>query len=132
MLRLSRLDSDGMGDDTRDAFVNMAENLGLDPGDAEDLVDLYLEEADQEASTPGAPAAPAPMATTAAAAAPNAQPAPMAAGVATVEVSSADRERFPGYVNSVGGQMFFVPSGEFVMGSECARGRPQREAATQK
>src|SRR3984893_18947964 len=28
MLRLSGLDSDGMADDTRDAFVNMAENLG--------------------------------------------------------------------------------------------------------
>ncbi len=33
MLRLSNLDSEGMSDDTRDAFVNMAENLGLDPGD---------------------------------------------------------------------------------------------------
>ena len=29
MLRLSGLDSDGMADDTRDAFVNMAENLGI-------------------------------------------------------------------------------------------------------
>ena len=44
MLRLSGLDSDGMTDDQRDALVNMAENLGIDPGDAEDLVDLYLEE----------------------------------------------------------------------------------------
>ena len=29
MLRLTGLDSDGMTDDTRDAFVNMAENLGM-------------------------------------------------------------------------------------------------------
>ena len=31
MLRLSGLDSDGMADETRDAFVNMAENLGHRP-----------------------------------------------------------------------------------------------------
>ena len=30
MLRLSGLDSDGMADETRDAFVNMAENLGIE------------------------------------------------------------------------------------------------------
>src|SRR6185436_20018769 len=46
MLRLSGLDSDGMSDETRDAFVNMAENLGIEADEAEDLVDLYLEEAD--------------------------------------------------------------------------------------
>src|ERR1700674_2369056 len=47
MLRLSGLDSDGMADETRDAFVNMAENLGLEADEAEDLVDLYLDEADK-------------------------------------------------------------------------------------
>ncbi len=36
-----------MTDDQRDAFVNMAENLGIEPGDAEDLVDLYLEEIEE-------------------------------------------------------------------------------------
>jgi hypothetical protein len=46
MLRLSGLDADAMTDDQRDAFINMAENLGLDAGDAEDMVDLYLEEID--------------------------------------------------------------------------------------
>ena len=44
MLRLSGLDADEMTDDQRDALINMAENLGIDPGDAEDMVDLYLEE----------------------------------------------------------------------------------------
>src|SRR5207237_9655849 len=38
MLRLSGLDSDGMSDETRDAFINMAENLGIEPDEAEDLV----------------------------------------------------------------------------------------------
>ena len=46
MLRLSGLDSDDMTDDQRDAFINVAENLGLEPGDAEDMVDRYLEEID--------------------------------------------------------------------------------------
>src|SRR5689334_589852 len=48
MLRLSNLDSMSMSDDQRDTFIDMAENLGLDPGEAEDLVDLFLEEADEK------------------------------------------------------------------------------------
>lgn len=31
----------------RDAFVSMAENLGIDMGEAENLVDLYLAGADK-------------------------------------------------------------------------------------
>ncbi|MEY2544246.1 MAG: hypothetical protein QOE81_1707, partial [Verrucomicrobiota bacterium] len=49
LLRLSNLDSMNMTDDQRDTFIDMAENLGLEPGEAEDLVDLYLEEADAKA-----------------------------------------------------------------------------------
>ena len=37
MLRLSGLDSDGMADETRDAFVNMAENLGIEVDEAEEI-----------------------------------------------------------------------------------------------
>jgi len=47
MLRLSNLDSDGMTDETRDTFVNMAENLGIDATDAEELIELYLDESDK-------------------------------------------------------------------------------------
>src|SRR5207245_1229246 len=56
LLRLSNLDSFSISDDHRDTFIDMAENLGLDPGEAEDLVDLYLEEADEKAfaDQPGA------------------------------------------------------------------------------
>lgn len=32
-----------MSDDRRDTFIDMAENMGLDPADAEDMVDEYLE-----------------------------------------------------------------------------------------
>src|ERR1700693_164154 len=48
LLRLSNLDSTSMSDDQRDTFIDMAENLGLEPGEAEDLVDLFLEEADEK------------------------------------------------------------------------------------
>ena len=30
-------------------FINMAENLGIDAGDAEDMVDVYLEEVEEKA-----------------------------------------------------------------------------------
>ena len=43
MLKLSGLDDDSMTDERRDTFIDMAENLGLDPGEAEDMVDDYLE-----------------------------------------------------------------------------------------
>src|SRR4051812_832379 len=57
MLRLSGLDGDSITDDQRDAFVNMAENLGIEVDEAEELVDQYLDEA-EKASNP-APAGPA-------------------------------------------------------------------------
>ncbi|MEY2493147.1 MAG: hypothetical protein QOH24_2098 [Verrucomicrobiota bacterium] len=124
MLRLSGLDSDGMADETRDAFVNMAENLGIEADEAEELVDLYLEEADkisapapvpaprvtvvhQPAQNHGFPAAPPPV--------PNAD---------------ADRVRFANYVNSLGSQMFFVPSGEFIMGSDAPDAGPTERPLT--
>ncbi len=43
MLGLSGLDGDSMSDDRRDTFIDMAENMGLDPGEAEDMVDEYLD-----------------------------------------------------------------------------------------
>src|SRR5437588_534026 len=61
MLRLSNLDSFSMSDDQRDTFIDMAENLGLDPGEAEDLVDLFLEEADEKSlAADASTAAPSP------------------------------------------------------------------------
>src|SRR6266513_4969956 len=58
LMRLSNLDSFSMSDDQRDTFIDMAENLGLDPGEAEDLVDLYLEEADEKSIAAPTAAAP--------------------------------------------------------------------------
>ncbi len=56
MLRLSALDGDAMTDDQRDAFINMAENLGIDAGEAEDMVDVYLEEIEERANPTKDPA----------------------------------------------------------------------------
>ncbi|PZR73038.1 MAG: hypothetical protein DLM73_11625 [Chthoniobacterales bacterium] len=127
MLRLSGLDSDGMADDTRDAFVNMAENLGIDAGEAEDLVDLYLDEADKMSD----PATlPPPRATVVQSAA---QPAtaPAVPGASPPPVSAeTDRTQFANYINSVGGQMLFVPSGEFFMGSDAADAGPNERPLT--
>jgi formylglycine-generating enzyme required for sulfatase activity len=127
MLRLSGLDSDGMAEDTRDAFVNMAENLGIEADEAEGLVDLYLEEADKMAD-PGA--LPPPRVTVVQPAVRQA-PAPVASAAAPVvpHVEN-DRTRFANYVNSLGGQMLFVPSGEFVMGSDAIDAGPNERPVT--
>lgn len=122
MLRLSSLDSDEMADETRDAFVNMAENLGIDASEAEDLVDLYLEEADKMADE--APVIHQP------ARSPQTPVAPVAAAATASPVIEPEKVRFANYVNSVGGQMLFVPSGEFVMGSEAPDAGPTEKPLT--
>jgi formylglycine-generating enzyme required for sulfatase activity len=130
VLRLSGLDSESMTDDQRDALVNMAENLGLDPGDGEDLVDLYLEEADEKAlaaiGKPPAVAAIGDAGRTRAVipkvtANPGAghKPEGKASGPVKVEINpDAERLRYKNLECSLGFAMLFVPSGEFTMGSE--------------
>lgn len=129
MLRLTSLDTDGMADDTRDAFVNMAENLGIDASDAEDMIDLYLDEADKMLD-PGAPEpARAAVVHQPAKVTINGQAAP-AAAPAAAPVVEADRQRLANYVNSLGSQMLFVPSGEFTMGSEAPDAGPNERPPT--
>ena len=121
MLRLSGLDSFAMTDDQRDAFINMAESLGIDPGEAEDLVDLYLEEAD-EASQPAPvpekiriePLRPEPR-----------EPVTAPAPAAHSQLNPAlERVRYSNFKNSLGTDMLFIPSGEFTLGSEAADAAP--------
>lgn len=131
MLRLTGLDSDGMSDDTRDAFVNMAENLGIDLGEAEDLVDLYLEEADKMANPDYVPAPPPSAAKTVVTTPPPAAsppPAPSPAVVAPPVVISG--ERLPTFANSIGAQMLHIPAGEFLLGSEAADAGPTERPLT--
>lgn len=135
MLRLTGLDSEGMTDDTRDAFVNMAENLGLESDEAENLVDLYLEEADKAAMAEFAPAKPtAPSVTPASATKPTVVVVKAAGGTAAPSVapldSAADQARFQNYSNSTGAMMLFIPSGEFVMGSDALDAGPAERPLT--
>jgi formylglycine-generating enzyme required for sulfatase activity len=120
MLRLSGLDSDEMADETRDAFVNMAENLGIDASEAEELVDVYLEEADKRSED--GPVVHQPVRSEQAHSVPAA-----AAAMPSIEPEQA---RFASYVNSFGSQMLFVPSGEFVMGSDAPDAGPTEKPLT--
>ena len=130
MLRLTALDSDGMSDDTRDAFVNMAENLGIEPSDAEDMLDDYLDEADGLGSAPVV-SAPQPRPTQPTIATP--------AAVAVAESApreektfdtAAERAQFRPFAHSLGGPMLLIPSGEFLMGSEAADAPPNEKPLT--
>ena len=135
MLRLTGLDSDGMSDDTRDAFVNMAENLGIDPGEAEDLVDLYLDEMDKVSNPGGAPPPPKlriqPLPPVVTEPKPEPEPEPPPVVVEEPVVDPADeRSRYAPFINAIGGQMLFIPSGKFVMGSEALDAAPNERPLT--
>jgi len=118
MLRLSGLDSFEMTDDQRDAFINMAESLGIDPGEAEDLVDLYLEEADAASDA-------APPAIRVETARPEPRPVGPGAEPTSAQVNPAlERVRYSNFKNSLSNEMLFIPSGELVMGSEAPDAAP--------
>jgi formylglycine-generating enzyme required for sulfatase activity len=146
MLRLSGLDEDSMSDERRDTFIDMAENLGLNGGDAEDMVDEYLEAiADGTARVNLPPSAGGPVSTTrlpappvntprakvnyvrTPAAAP-ANPPRSAAVIQPVEVLSREEElrRYPAFVSPAGPEMLFVPGATFTMGNP-APGAPVNE-----
>ncbi|HEY1583322.1 MAG TPA: SUMF1/EgtB/PvdO family nonheme iron enzyme, partial [Chthoniobacterales bacterium] len=125
MLRLSGLDSEGMTDDQRDAFINMAENLGIVPGDAEDIVDLYLEEIEAESAPP-----PAKRATIVAPTAPSATVTKAPAAPPPQIDIAAERAKYLNFVNSIGAEMLLVPSGNFKMGSEAADAAPNERPLT--
>ena len=132
MLRLTGLDSEGMSDDTRDTFVSMASNLGLEVDEAEALVDQYLDEADALSNpVPSAPAPRVQVVTTPAARAQPQQAAVPASQPAASPVELAnERDRFRNFVSSVGAEMLFVPSGEFVMGSDAFDSAPNEKPLT--
>ncbi len=118
VLQLSGLDEDDMTDDQRDAFINVAENLGLDPGDAEDLVDLYLEGIEEKAA-PAASASPA------------VKIAPKAVKKAAPAIDvQAERQRFPRFNSTIGSEMLLVPSGTFKMGSDDPEAAPNERPIT--
>jgi formylglycine-generating enzyme required for sulfatase activity len=155
VLRLSKLclDGDEMTDDQRDAMCNMGESLGLTGGEAEDMIDEYLEEC---ANTPVAapvakaaarPAPPISRATPAAAPAkaaavdkaapaPKPEPAPpaVAARSSAINVSpiarAGERLKYPAFKNGIGLEMLLVTSGQFTMGSDGPEASPNEQPLT--
>ena len=138
ILQMSRLciDGDEMTDDQRDAMCNLGESLGLSGGQAEDLIDEYLEQA---SGMPLAPVAQTSGRSTATAVAPVAvsappprveaapPPRPIARGINTTPLGrSLERLKYPNFTNSVGMELLLVTSGQFVMGS-AARDAQQNE-----
>ena len=147
MLRLSKLalDGDEMTDDQRDALCNMGESLGLTGGQAEDLIDDYLEEASGMPPTPMAPPARgatmvAPKQVSAPVVAPAPKkpdpipvaPAPKEAAINVSPLSRAqERQDFPNYTNSAGAEMLLVSSGAFLMGSTARDAAPHEQPVAQ-
>ncbi|HEV7404334.1 MAG TPA: SUMF1/EgtB/PvdO family nonheme iron enzyme [Chthoniobacteraceae bacterium] len=161
VLKLSKLCLDGeeMTDDQRDALCNMGESLGLTGGQAEDVIDEYLEEieglpqaapvkqvrgvlAPVPAARPlavdpnakGAPAKPAPKSAVPAPVA--AAPKQLASQVAPVVNTSPvarlhERNRYPNFTDEVGSEMILVPSGVFLMGSDSRDVAPHEQPAVQ-
>ena len=124
MLRLSALDSFAMTDDQRDAFINMAESLGIDPGEAEDLVDLYLDEADAVTQAPQPAAVREVGRTDPVRPELHQAPAPPPESSRTQINPALERVRYSNFKNSLGHDMLFIPSGEFMMGSEAFDAAP--------
>ena len=137
ILKMSRLCLEGeeMSDDQRDAMCNLGESLGLTGGQAEDLIDEYLEEM---AGMPiAAPSKPAPAAARAANPVQgvavqkpissirpaHAAPAVVARPEAAVAVNlspaarALERQKHPNFVSKIGVEMLLVPTGRFTMGS---------------
>jgi formylglycine-generating enzyme required for sulfatase activity len=118
-LRLAHLGVDGeeMSPDQRDALCNIGESLGLTGGQAEDLIDEYLE---QIAGTSGSPDPEPPRnERMPAAEAPLLGTSP-ALGTSPRECLNPVEEgqRYPNFLNSLGCEMVLVHSGRFIMGSD--------------
>ena len=144
ILGMSRLCLDGeeMTDDQRDAMCNLGEGLGLTGGQAEDLIDDYLEEM---ASKPMPASGPPPRAGAAATIAP---PRPVVAPVrhspSTVRPVPAPKQeinmspiarveeklRYPNFINTLGLDMYLIPTGQFRMGCETPDAQQNEQPVT--
>jgi formylglycine-generating enzyme required for sulfatase activity len=144
MIRLSGLSEDDITDDQRDALCNMGENLGLTGGEAEDLIDEYLDEVSNTPVKPvalGAQAAPsAARASTRHAVAAPAAPQPAKRPAAAPDPIQTEkfaplhrdieRQNHPPFTAFGGMEMLFVPSGTLVMGSTAEGAAPNEQPLT--
>lgn len=128
VLNMAGFEGGDMTDDQRDAFVNIAESLGIDPGRAEDMIDEWIEQ--QEAALFGAismqataKATPAPIAKLQPKPVHSAPPVKATSKVIPLHVErdmdeEQERRLFSPFRTASGIEMLFVPSGSFLMGSE--------------
>ncbi len=141
ILKMSRLCLDGeeMSDDQRDAMCNLGESLGLSGGDAEDLIDDYLEEMTNLPIPANAPIA-TPRIAQQKAPAPSPQkkatqplPAPTPAN-AVINLSpiarAEEKKNNPNHSNTLGLEMYLVPSGRFEMGSNGSNSQAAEQPIT--
>jgi len=151
MLRLAKsLDGEDMTDDRRDMLCDMGENLGLTGGQAEDLIDEYLEEVSGTPISAPTPSRLSPSAGAASARAtasgparplskpvkkPEASPSkPSAPKEPTIQPSPVsrahERQMYPNFSNSIGMEMRLITSGSFQMGSAEPDAAPQEQPVT--
>jgi formylglycine-generating enzyme required for sulfatase activity len=155
MLRLSKLclDGDDMTDDQRDAMCNMGESLGLTGGQAEDLIDEYLEACSNGPVTPAkvavasarpavavkpvvAPAsvkraAPTPIPAVKVEVAPPKPAAKLSNAINTSPIARAgERLKYPAFKNGIDLEMLLITSGAFAMGSDSGEAGPHEQPVT--
>ena len=136
LMRLSGLTEDDITDDQRDALCNMGENLGLTGGQAEDVIDQYLEEVSGLGSQAAPSAAPRRQATAAPAAPPPVKkpPSRVLESIATEKFAplsrDIERQKHPAFTTAPGVEMLFIPSGTLVMGSTAEGAAPNEAPLT--
>lgn len=138
MLRLTGLSSDEMTDDQRDALCNMGENLGLTGGQAEDLIDIYLDEASglpplKPTTTPARPVV-QPKKTTPVQIKEPLPKKPLEKQETTVFGSHItpvtkiqEQVKYPHFTHPTGLEMLLVPSGIFTMGNSKPGAAPNEQ-----
>ncbi len=157
LLRITKLDPDDITDTERDTFVAMAEGLGIDPADAEDLIDDFLDELEDAEANPPA-TSPKPPQSNVAPQTPigrktNRLPQlpritnrvgprmttrivhrttrSMTKAVPKYDLTpEQERAKFPNFVNQTGCELLLVPSGSFTMGSVAPSAAPNEAPLT--
>jgi len=146
ILRMTKLEDGEMTDGQRDAMCNIGESMGLTGGQAEDLIDEYLDEAN---GMPVAPIKPVPKPVVAqrpvAHAAPKlSEAAAKAKTLAEIQVEqdfsnytsspdkrAAEKQKYPAFSNAPGVDMILVPTGIFMLGSNSADAAPNEAPMSQ-
>jgi formylglycine-generating enzyme required for sulfatase activity len=130
LIRLSGLPGDDITDDQRDALCNMGENLGLTGGEAEDLIDQYIEEVSELATGRSVTAS------RHAAAPPPVKKAPTRV-LESIQAEKfaplhrdVERQQHPPFTSYIGADMLFIPSGTFIMGSTAEGAAPNEQPLT--